>query len=76
MYRVLPDVTVSKFSIRLHPEKNNTSSATINYQHTALGTKGEQVIADFTADNFHKFIEYLSSSINHFLYHGTMITEK
>lgn len=42
MYRVLPEVTVSRFSIELRPGERGTTRAHITYEHTALGPEGEK----------------------------------
>ena len=73
MYRVAPNVTVSKFSIELFPYKEHLTHATIAYEHVALSEAGEKIVAAFTEDHFNAFMEHFNTAINHYLTHGEMI---
>ncbi len=75
MYKTVPEVTVSKFSIRLDPGQENTTRACVFYEHTAIGQKGEKVVDDFTADSFTEFMNYFEAAINHYLTTGQIIGE-
>lgn len=75
MYRTVPGVTVSKFSIRLDPEQENTTKACVSYEHTAIGKKGEKIVEDFTADSFTEFMNHFETAINHYLTTGQIIDE-
>jgi len=73
MYRVLPGVTVSQFSISLDIKNQNSTSACISYEHTALSEAGEKVVDDFTEENFLSFMSHFELAINHYLVTGEKI---
>lgn len=73
MYRVVPEVTVSRFAIELTPGEDGTTQAHITYEHTALGPEGEQVVKDFTEAGFGDFMNHFGRAINHYLTTGEKI---
>lgn len=73
MYRTVPGVTVSKFSIKLEPADDATTTAVVAYEHTAIGDDGEKIVDDFTADSFAEFMGHFEVAINHYLTTGSMI---
>lgn len=75
MYRVLPKVTVSQFSIRLDKESENSTKASISYGHTALSDAGEKVVDEFTEENFLAFMSHFEAAINYYLATGEKISE-
>lgn len=74
MYRVLPGVCVSQFTISLF-ENNEVTDAEISYEHTALGESGEKIVSEFTNDNFNEFMSHFEEAINHYLVFGEKIPD-
>jgi len=73
MYRIVPEVTVSKFTITLDTEEEKTTSACVSYEHTALSAAGEEIVNNFTNESFNEFMENFETAINHYLTTGTII---
>jgi len=73
MYRIVPEVIVGKFAIKLDKEEEKSTSASVSYEQTALGTNGEKIVNDFTVESFNKFMEEFKAAINHYLTTGKMI---
>lgn len=72
MYRILPGVTASQFTISLE-ENNDLTDAHITYEHTSLGVGGDKIIQAFTEDYFNEFMLHFETAINHYLETGSMI---
>lgn len=75
MLRVLPGITVSKFTIRLEPESKQTTRGQVSYEHTALSEEGEKVVSDFTEASFAKSMNFFTAAINHYLTTGLKLDE-
>ncbi len=75
MYRIVPEATVRKFSIKLEPGPENTSRAYVAYDFTAIGKEGEKVVDEFTAASFNEFMKRFETAINHYLTTGQKIAE-
>lgn len=75
MYRTVPGVTVSKFSIKLEATQDNATSAFVTYEHTAIGDEGEKIVDGFTADSFAEFMSHFDAAINHYLTTGSKIDD-
>lgn len=75
MYRVLPGVTVSQFSIKLDKGNENSTNAYISYEHTALSDSGQKVVDEFTEESFLAFMSHFESAVNHYLVTGEKIGE-
>jgi len=73
MYRTVPGVAVSRFSIRLHPGDGGSTTACVSYEHTALGEAGEKMVEEFTAEHFAGFMQHFETTINHYLTTGGMV---
>jgi len=74
MYRILPGVSISQFSILLK-EKGELTEANITYGHTSLGEQGDKVVDEFTEESFNAFMGHFETAINHYLLTGKMIEE-
>ena len=72
MYRILPGVAVSRFTIHLQ-DNGDSSNADISYEHTALGQPGHKLIDEFTEERFIAFMGQFEKAINHYLITGTKI---
>lgn len=70
MYRTVPGITVSKFSVKLERGNDGDARASVTYEHTALGEAGERVIDEHTADQFHMFMTHITMAINYYLSTG------
>ena len=75
MYRILPGVTVSQFTIFLD-ENGELTNSNISYEHTSLGESGDKIVNDFTGENFKEFMSHFETAINHYLETGSMIESK
>lgn len=75
MYRTVPGVTVSKFSIKLTPQQYAETVAQVSYEHTALGQDGEKIVDEFTADSFSDFMSHFKAAINYYLTTGKIIED-
>jgi hypothetical protein len=72
MYRVMPGVAVSQFTIILDEDENYTK-ACISYEHTSLGEAGDELVNEFTEGGFNEFMSHFEAAINHYLETGSMI---
>jgi hypothetical protein len=51
------------------------SLARITYMHTSLGAAGDAFVEHFTEPFFRDFMERWEKRMNHYLTHGSMLTE-
>lgn len=72
MYRVLPGIAVSQFTIMLEANVKHTT-AQVAYEHTSLGAAGDELVNEFTEENFKEFMSHFEVAINHYLETGSMI---
>ena len=75
MYRIVPGITVSKFSITLAEEKEGITRALLSYEHTALGEDGEQIVDSFTNEAFNELMGHFETAINYYLSTGEKISD-
>lgn len=73
MYRILPNVCVSRFSINLFNKGKDSTEAEILYEHTALSEAGGIFVSQFTDRKFSEFISHFSEAINYYLVTGKKI---
>lgn len=72
--RVVPDQTVTRISIVVRALSDTSSAADIRYQHTALSTVGEAVVAGFTEEHFAGFMQQWERRLNHYLETGALLS--
>lgn len=75
MLKITPDVTACKLTIQLRPVQGG-SEAEVTYAYTSLGPEGEAVVNAFTEAYYEPFMRDWEKRINHYLTHGTMLSEK
>ena len=75
MYRILPGVTVSKFSIRLaEGAKNNTTQAELSYAHIAISSEGNEFIKGCSNKEMETTMNHFNEAINCYLSTGKKIS--
>lgn len=74
MLKITPDVTVCKLTIQLRPVQGG-SEADVTYAHTSLGPEGDAVVNAFTEAYYEQFMRDWEKRINHYLTHGSMLSE-
>lgn len=74
MLKVTPEVTACRLTIQLRASGAG-SEADVTYSHTSLGPRGDEFVASFTEDFYREFMQEWESKINHFLSHGTALSE-
>ena len=72
MIRVTPAVTACRVPIRLRATAAGCE-ADVTYSHTSLGPQGDDFVASFTEDFYHRFMQEWESKLNHYLSHGTAL---
>ena len=72
-YKVTPGVTVGKIEIALAADGADRTRATVSYEHTALGPKGEEFLEGFTEEWYRDFMEEWERLLNHYLETGKRI---
>lgn len=73
MYKVVPRQTVSKLDISLESNSATSTAATVSYELTAIGMKGEQFIEEFTETWYENFMLEWETQLNHYLETGKKI---
>lgn len=74
MLKITPQVTACRLSIQLRPIADGCE-ADITYSHTSLGVQGDEFVASFTEEFYRKFMQDWESRVNHYLRHGTALSE-
>lgn len=74
MLKIVPGVTACRLQIQLS-ENGDGCFADITYNHTSLGSAGDQFVAKFTADYYEKFMQAWETELNHFLKTGARLPE-
>jgi len=73
MSTVVPGFRVSKFAMSLKTETENTTTVSINYEHTALSEEGYKFVDSFDTDAFNEFAANFKKVTEHFLSTGEKI---
>lgn len=73
MYKVIPGVTVTRLDIALTAGGTAGTRATVSYEHTALGPRGEELLHGFTAEHYREFMEEWEERLNHHLRTGEVL---
>jgi hypothetical protein len=68
--KVIPDLTVTHIRIRVAAVDDASCSAHIDYGLTALGPAGEQVVSEFTDEQYGAFMRQWQDRLNHYLATG------
>jgi hypothetical protein len=74
MLKITPDVTACKITIQLHAGQGG-SEADVTYAHTSLGPEGDAVVNTFTEAYYEQFMHDWEERINHYLTHGSMLSD-
>ena len=73
MLKILPGVTACRLEIQLS-ENGDECFADITYSHTSVSAAGDQFVAKFTADYYHRFMQAWERELNHFLRTGCRLS--
>jgi hypothetical protein len=68
--KVIPDVTVAHIRILVRAVDAASCTADIEYQLTALGPAGEEVVREFTDEQYGAFMRQWEDRLNHYLATG------
>ena len=71
--KVTPGLVVTRIHIELSAEEQGCS-ASITYEHTALGPEGEAFVGAFTEARFQGFMALWEARLNHYLETGGCLT--
>ncbi len=74
MLKITPGVTACRLNIQLRGTPTGCE-ADITYSHTSLGPLGDEFVAAFTDDAYRKFMRDWEARLNHYLEHGTALSE-
>lgn len=75
MYKVAPEHTISKLEISLVGDSDNSTTAHISYEITAIGAAGDMFIKEFTEEWYEDFMVEWEKAMNHYLDTGNKIQE-
>ena len=73
MYKVAPEYTISKLEISLESESENSTSANVSYEITAIGVAGDRFMEEFTPEWYKDFMLDWEMALNHYLNTGEKI---
>jgi len=73
MYKVAPKNTISKLEISLVGDFDNSTTAHISYEITAIGAAGDKLMEGFTEDWYEGFMVEWEKAMNHYLETGEKI---
>jgi len=68
--RFTPDSRIGVLDISVKPKKKFVSNVYITYTYTAISNEGNQLIQDFTEDQFYDAVRFWETSMNYFLETG------
>ena len=74
MYKVVPKHTVTKLQISLEADSDDSTTAHISYEMTAIGAAGDRFIEEFTEAWYEEFMVEWEKAMNHYLKTGKRIT--
>ena len=69
--RVTPGVRAGRVEVQCEPAKGGATTAEVTYTFTALGPRGNELLAALTEDAYRDWIATWETSINHFLATGS-----
>jgi hypothetical protein len=75
MYKFTPEHTIAKLEITLSTKNGTSTEASISYEFTAIGQKGEEFLREFTADWYGKFMVVWENAMNHYLTKGEKLSD-
>lgn len=73
MYKVAPAHSITRLEIDLSGEADGTTSASVAYEVTAIGTAGEKYVEEFTEEWYEGFMQSWEKAMNHYLKTGRRI---
>ena len=74
MLKIVPGLTACRLNIQLF-EDGAGCLADVTYIHTSLGPTGDEFVAKFTTDYYHKFMQVWEETLNHFLTTGRLLPD-
>ncbi len=74
MIKHTPGVTISKLRITIEPICQKTTRAIISYGFTSLSKSGDEVLKEFTEENYNTSMAAWEKAMNHYLKTGEMLT--
>lgn len=69
MLKIIPGVTACRLQIQLS-ENGSGCFADVTYSHTSLAAAGDELVAEFTAEYYQRFMQAWEKELNHFLATG------
>ena len=67
MYKITPDLVLTRLDISLQPLRDNATTAEVRYSYTALSEKGAAWVAERTVDWYVRFMEEWEKELNTYL---------
>ncbi len=74
MIKHTPGVTISKLTISIEPICQQTTRAIISYGFTSLSKAGDEVLKEFTKENYNTSMAAWEKAMNHYLKTGEILT--
>lgn len=74
MIKHTPGVTISKLVITIEPISALTTRAIISYGFTSLSKSGDEILKEFTKENYNTSMAAWEKAMNHYLKTGEMLT--
>lgn len=75
MIKVTPAFTVGHLQISLAAQGKTGANATIAYEFTSLGPRGDKYLESFTLQSYETFMQVWERQMNHYLETGELISE-
>ena len=75
MYKVISEYAITKLEISLASNSDDSTTAHIAYEVTAMGTAGDKFIEQFTAEWYEGFMVEWETAMNHYLATGNKIAQ-
>ena len=73
MYKVAPEHTISTLQISLVCDSDDSTTAHISYEITAIGAAGDKFLEEFTEDWYKDFMVEWEKAMNHYLDTGNKL---
>ncbi len=70
----VPGVLVTQLEIQTTPITQNKTQAVITYSKTSLSETGDNILTDFTKENYDIMMDSWEKAMNHYLQTGEMLT--
>lgn len=67
MLKFTPGHTVTRLEASMEDDGEGGTLATVTYEHTAIGPRGEEFVAHFTEAHYRRFMRNWEATLNHYL---------